>query len=116
MTLGNLQGFKKFIEVSESSRLKTLVEQDPQYFYNILPYAYLFGVSDKWIKKFESIIPLAPSWYRGTRFSHTSFRNISNSMKTVSVPSAANGGISSKSGGGGGFSGGGGGGGGGGSW
>lgn len=116
MTLGNLLGFKKFIEVAESSRLKTLVEQDPQYFYNILPYAYLFGVSDKWIKKFENIIPLEPSWYYGRSFNHTSFRHISNSMKSVSVPSVANGGVSSKSGGGGGFSGGGGGGGGGGSW
>ena len=37
--------------------------ENSEYFYNILPYAYVLGVSDKWIKKFESISLQAPSWY-----------------------------------------------------
>lgn len=113
--LGNLLGFKKFIETAEKHRLQTLVEKDPQYFYDVLPFAYLFGISDKWINKFEGIMKLQPDWYTGD-FNYHTFNNFSDSMKSVSVPSVSNGGISTSSGGGGGFSGGGGGGGGGGGW
>lgn len=114
--LGNLLGFKKFIETAERNRLQTLVEKDPQYFYNVLPYAYLFGISDKWINKFEGIMKLQPDWYTGEHFNCNSFRRFSDSVRSVSIPSTVNGGVSTSSGGGGGFSGGGGGGGGGGSW
>ena len=108
-------GFKKFIETAEKHRLQALVEKDPEYFYNILPYAYIFGISDKWIKKFEGIMEFKPDWYSGTNFNEHTFHKFSNSMSAASLPSVANGGISSSSSGGG-SSGGGGGGGGGGSW
>ncbi len=113
--LEHLKGLKKFIEVAEKPKLQQLVKQDPQYFYNILPMAYIFGISDKWIKQFEDITKLTPEWYSGTHLSSTRFNNFTRSFSSVSVPSTANGGISRSSGGGG-FSGGGGGGGGGGSW
>ena len=85
------------------------------YFYKILPAAYIFGISDKWINKFESIMRLNPDWYSGNHLNTVTFNDFANSIASVSVPSVENGGISSSSGGGG-FSGGGGGGGGGGSW
>lgn len=111
---GELLGLKKFIDVAEKKRLELLVEENPEYFYDILPYAYILGVSDKWIKQFESITDLNPDWYKGN------FKNLnrfSKSMNLMTQPSVANGGISkSSSRGGGGFSGGGFGGGGGGSW
>mgnify|MGYP003571266971 CR=1 FL=1 len=113
--LEHLKGLKKFIEVAEKPKLQQLVKQDPQYFYNILPMAYIFGISDKWIKQFEDITKLTPEWYSGTHLSSTRFNDFTRSFSSVSVPSTANGGISRSSGGGG-FSGGGGGGGGGGSW
>ncbi|MBR1424048.1 DUF2207 domain-containing protein [bacterium] len=115
--LGELEGLKKFIEVAEEHRLKQLVEQNPEYFYDVLPYAYIFGLSDKWIDRFEGIMEFKPDWYNGETFSGHNFGSFVNSLHSVSVPSVANGGIStSSSSGGGGFSGGGGGGGGGGSW
>lgn len=114
---GDLLGFKKFIETAEKEQLESLVYDDPQYFYNILPYAYLFKVSNKWIKKFESIISENPSWYTGKEFNSLSFSHLIGTIKRVSVPSIANGGKqASSSGGGGGFVGGGFGGGGGGRW
>lgn len=61
--LGKLKGFKNFLKTAEKEKLELLVEQDPIYFYNILPYTYVLGVSDKWIKKFESISMQAPNWY-----------------------------------------------------
>ena len=114
--LNDILGLKHFIEVAEKSRLKTLVEQNPEYFYNVLPSAYILDVSDKWIDKFESIMQINPEWYSGAAFNAASFNSFANSAVAVSSPSTSNGGVSHSSGGGGGCSGGGGGGGGGGGW
>ena len=114
--LNEILGLKHFIEVAEKSRLKTLVEQNPEYFYNVLPSAYILDVSDKWIDKFESIMQINPEWYSGGAFSTANFNSFAYSAMAVSSPSTSNGGVSHSSGGGGGCSGGGGGGGGGGGW
>ena len=68
--MGKILGFKDFIRTAELDKLKELVEEDPSYFYNIMPYAYVFGLSDKWIKNFEHIEIPRPEWYCGTRFTY----------------------------------------------
>ena len=116
--LGKLKGFRNFLETAEKDKLEAMVMQDPTYFYNILPYTYVLGVSDKWIKKFESISLQAPSWYDSNNtFDLMTFGSFMNSTMT-SAQSAMSSSPSSDSGGssGGGSSGGGSGGGGGGSW
>ena len=119
-TLAQIQGFRSFLVTAEKEKLETLVEQDPEYFYHILPYTYALGVSDKWIKKFESIAMQPPRWYNGTdvwsyvlfdRMLRDTLRAANDSM--VSQPGGKAGSFVS---GGGGFTGGGVGGGGGGSW
>ena len=117
--LGKLKGFKNFLETVEKEKLELLVMQNPNYFYDILPYTYVLGVSDKWIKKFETISLQAPSWYDSSNaFDVSSFGTfmystmISAQGAMTSSPSSYSGGGSS----GGGSSGGGSGGGGGGSW
>lgn len=62
---GKLLGFKNFIDKAEKDRILTLVEQNPSYFYNVLPYAYVLGVTDKWAKNFEGIGIQPPAWYHG---------------------------------------------------
>ena len=62
---GRLLGFKNFIDKAEKDRILTLVEQNPSYFYNVLPYAYVLGVTDKWAKNFEHIGIQPPRWYHG---------------------------------------------------
>ncbi len=116
---GKLQGFKNFIKTAELEKLKRLCDENPEYFYTVLPYAYVFGLSDKWIKQFEKLVvpPLENfSSYDATRaFNVATFvKSCDTSVKsyTSSVSSYS----SSKSGSGGGSSGGGFGGGGGGSW
>lgn len=115
--LGKILGFKEFLEKAEKERLEELVFQDPNYFYNILPFTYVLGVSDKWIKKFEDISLKAPDWYSGSSFTTATFGAFMASTMTSaskamsSSPSSSSGGSS-----GGGSSGGGSGGGGGGSW
>jgi hypothetical protein len=115
--LGKIRGFKRFLETAEKEKLEALVMEHPTYFYDILPYTYVLGISNKWIEKFQTITVEAPTWYYGSdTFNVTSFGTFMNSAM-VSATSAMTSSYSSSSGGsGGGSSGGGSGGGGGGSW
>lgn len=54
--LGRILGLKNFITHTEKDRIEKLVMRDPHYFYRVLPYAYVLGVTDKWIKQFERIV------------------------------------------------------------
>lgn len=120
--LGKIRGFKKFLETAEKQKLDAMVMENPTYFYDILPFTYVLGVSDKWIKKFETISLQVPSWYDGySSFDNASFGSFINStMKsaTSAMSSSSSSGESSSDSdsSGGGSSGGGSGGGGGGSW
>ena len=115
---GKIKDFKKFIETAEKDKLEALVEEYPTYFYDILPYTYVLRISDKWIKKFESIPIIPPSWYDGIGdFDIDSFSSfINDSMSSVESSISSISSSSSDSSSGGGSSGGGSGGGGGGSW
>lgn len=115
-----IRGFKDYIKNVEKDKINELVLENPNYFYDILPYAYVLGVSDKWSKNFESIAVEPPTWYSGTNFDTFNVVSFNNSLnKTInsasssmsSRPYESSGGSSS-----GGFSGGGSGGGGGSSW
>lgn len=112
--LGKIKGFKNFLETAEKDKLESIVAQNPSYFYDILPFTYILGVSDKWIKKFKVIATQSPSWYDSTTpFTVTTFGLFMNSAMTNLTYSAASPGSGTT---GGGSSGGGSGGGGGGSW
>ena len=115
--LGKLKGFKTFLETVEKDKLEAMVMENPTYFYDILPYTYVLGVSDKWIKKFETISLQAPSWYDSpTGFNITSFGTFMNNTMSSAEQSMSSSPSSSGGSSGGGSSGGGSGGGGGGSW
>lgn len=122
--LGKTLGFQDFLKKAEKKRLELLVEENPAYFYDILPYAYVLGVSDKWAKRFENISIEQPTWYMGgygtdpfTTYLFLSHMNRCTHAMSSSMmpPIEANTGGGSFLGGGG-FTGGGVGGGGGGSW
>ena len=118
---GEIIGFRNFIELAEVDKINELVEQNPSYFYDVLPYAYVFKLTKKWVKKFENIKVPNNSGYAGHGTNAFDYMNIHWMMHgierttfdgiSVSNPDAG-GGIFS----GGGFSGGGAGGGGGGAW
>ncbi|MDO4177339.1 MAG: DUF2207 domain-containing protein, partial [Bacillota bacterium] len=61
--MGKILGLKSFIKTAELDKLNELVEEDPEYFFNVLPYAYVMGLTDKWAKKFENIHIEIPSWF-----------------------------------------------------
>ena len=119
--LNEVLGFKDFLMTAEKDRLEKLLEENPQYYYDVLPYANVLGVSDIWQNKFKELTVQPPSYYRGnTVFNVFVFNSYySSSYRTYSEATVFRPSSSSHSGGGfggGGHSGGGFGGGGGGRW
>ena len=115
--LAQIEGFRDFMEVAEKERLEALLEDDPYYFYNTLPYAQVLCVTKKWIDKFDGILMKQPDYYDTYYPINKLDISLNNITSTVSQSaqspssSSSSGGFSS-----GGSSGGGGGGGGGSSW
>ncbi len=102
-------GFRNFIVKAEVQKLEMLIAEDPEYYYNILPYCYVLGITRKMEKKFKALHMAEPEYLNGVTyvaFCHT----LSHSMGSAGGRSSSGGGGSG--GGGGGSSGGGGGGGG----
>ncbi|MDE7454058.1 MAG: DUF2207 domain-containing protein, partial [Clostridia bacterium] len=58
-------GFKKFLLLAEARQLEELVEDDPGYYYNILPYCYVLKITEKMKAKFDTIALDGPAWYLG---------------------------------------------------
>ncbi len=109
--LGDILGFKEFIKLAQKNELETMLEENPQFYYEILPYAQVLGVSDIWEEKFKDITVQPPNWttnnfardafalYTMNRLINNSMRGMSRNM--VSRPSSSG----SNSGGGRGFGG-----------
>ena len=117
---GRINGFKRFLETAEKNQLEAMVLENPNYFFDILPYTYVLGIS-----KFEEISMKEPDWYHTSgSFSTATFNSFMTSTMTSASRAMASSYSSSSGGGGysgggssgGGSSGGGSGGGGGGSW
>jgi len=114
-----VNGFRIVIEKSERYMSKWAEQENV--FTKLLPYAVVFGVTDKWAKTFEALgqMPTDTTWYVSTRpFAFAAFADNIDSFTvqtsgTISSTPAGSGGSGF---GGGGSAGGGGGGGGGGSW
>lgn len=62
---GEIDAFKTFLVQAEKDRLETLIEQDPEYFYNVLPYFYVLDITEKMKAKFDRVVMDGPSWYLG---------------------------------------------------
>ena len=114
--LGELVGFKDFLTLAEKDKLEKLLKDDPQYYYNILPYANVLGVSKVWQDKFEQLTVEPPTYYRmstGDVFTVIVFNRVYNTANNrcrdvlVSRPNNSGSSGGGFSGSGGGFSGGG---------
>lgn len=110
---GQIAGFKKFLKEAEKSKLEQLINENPNYFYDTLSYAYALGVTKTYAKNFENINIEPPKYYSDfysdDPFMLSSFANdLSNSFDAVSLSPSTDGGGSfsggSGSGGGGGGS------------
>ncbi len=102
--LGEVVGFRDFLTLAEKDKLEMMLEDNPQYYYDILPYANVLGVSDIWEDKFKDLTVEPPAYYRnpaGTVFTVMAFNSFyhrsSVSFRTAATTRPAS---SSKSGGG----------------
>ena len=112
-------GFRTVIETAETHMSRWAEEQNV--FTRFLPYAIVFGLTEKWAKAFEGLAQMPPdtTWYVSSRpFIYADFGRALDDFSVTTGGTIASTPASSGSSGfsGGGFSGGGGGGGGGGSW
>ena len=107
--LGRIRGFRRFLETAEKDRLVMLVEESPSYYYDILPYTYVLGITDKWIKRFDDIAVGPPDWYEGLGGVYRDTGDVTDSLdrtmdhirRDMTSAPASSGGYSSSSGGGG---------------
>lgn len=128
--MGYLAGLRDFIETAELERMQVIAKDSPELFYHILPFAYVFGLSDILMDKMKELSLPSPEWYETSNGSpffdyymmhyllHTNMRQVAATLSTPkpAETSSGSGGFSGGGFSGGGFSGGGFGGGGGGSW
>ena len=59
-------GFKSFLMAAEKQRLELLLDENPDYYYNILAYAQVLGVSKIWQRKFDRLAESPSSWLFGS--------------------------------------------------
>lgn len=60
--LNGIIGFRNFIIYAEKDRLEALLADNPQLYYDILPYAQVLNVSDIWEDKFKALTVEPPQW------------------------------------------------------
>ena len=110
-TLGDILGFKEFIVVTEEDKIKYMLEQNPELYYKVLPYAQVLGVTDEWEKKFENILLQPPAWCVGSHMTVFDYLILNRCMRSAVMvmmtrpQGKGNGSFTGFSGGGGGFGG-----------
>lgn len=112
---GKSLGFRKNLVLTEKKRMEILLKDNPHYFYDILPFAYVLDITDEYIKNFEGLAIEPPTWYVGHNYTVFNFimfnnimnRSLNNFSRNITIRNSQ-GGMSGKgSGGFGGFGGGG---------
>ena len=67
----------------EMNRIDSLIA-NPNYFYDVLPFAYVLEVTNKWIKKFENVSVIDPSWEAShTFYSFSNLQKVSDFLDTL---------------------------------
>lgn len=108
--LGEILGFKEFIKLAEKDQLEKMLEDNPQFYYSVLPYAQVLGVSDVWTEKFKNITVEPPQWMTGNVIGdvfvlHTFNTMLNRSMSGISSQMTSRPASSGMNGNGGGFGG-----------
>ena len=88
-TLGQILGFKDFIIYTEEDKIKTMLEENPQLYYKVLPYAQVLGVTKEWEKKFEKLLIPPPQWCRGYNMTLLDYMIINRCMTRAMITAMA---------------------------
>ncbi len=84
-TLGDILGFKEFIVVTEEEKIKVMLEENPELYYDVLPYAQVLGVTNEWEKKFAKITMEPPTWYVGANMTFFDYLILNRCMTRAMV-------------------------------
>lgn len=82
---GRVLGFKNYIQMCEVEQIKMFAKENPNYYFDVLPYAYVFGLSKVWMDKFKSVEVQIPTWLttsNGTISDFIVFNSVYNSLNT----------------------------------
>ncbi|MBE7068426.1 MAG: DUF2207 domain-containing protein [Clostridiales bacterium] len=109
-TLGQILGFKEFIVYTEEDKIKFMLEENPELYYKVLPYAQVLGVTDEWTEKFENLLIEPPQWCTCSNISLFDIWLLNRCMRSAFIvatarPQQKGGGFIGGSGGGGSFGG-----------
>lgn len=85
--LGETYGLKYYLETITKEELKNKIEENPNYFYDMIPYACTLDSLESWIRSGKDIVTEAPSWYiPSSEFSLKNFEKfINNVLYTTSL-------------------------------
>ena len=61
-----------------------MLQDNPELFYDLLPYAQVLGVTKEWENKFKNILLQPPSWYVGSRMTVFDYVIIGQCMRRAS--------------------------------
>ena len=74
--LGRIRGYRRFLNVAEKERMEMLAEQDPDYFYKNLAYAFALGVTAVYASRFASLATRPPQWYDAPYYTYGSAESV----------------------------------------
>lgn len=66
--LGQILGFKQFILFTERDKIEFMLQQNPELYYHILPFAQVLGVTDAWTDKFKGLALQPPTYASGYHY------------------------------------------------
>ncbi len=87
------EGFRQFLLTAEKDRLEMLLEENPNYYYDVLPYAHALGVSGVWLEKTDGLDMKIPGWFsleypssnKVTSVMMNTLESLGNSIKRMTV-------------------------------
>jgi len=57
------RGFRQFLATADKDRLEMLIDENPDYYFDVLPYAHALRVSAVWLEKTGDIGTRLPEWF-----------------------------------------------------
>ena len=73
-----MMGMRNFIEEAQPRDIAIMQQSNPEYFYEMLPYAMQFSQYEIWAQKFRGFKVTAPNWFEIIGEGRTSMASISN--------------------------------------
>lgn len=79
--LGEIEGFKTFLTTAEKPRIEALVQENPEYYYNILPFTYVLNITLAGVDMLEDLAFGSPYWYHPAASDKNSLGSMTETMK-----------------------------------